>query len=59
MPMLGGVASPYLFAAAGMVRLEKPSTVENGATRCDFFGADARVGLSDKDDPSAATLTME
>lgn len=48
-----------LFAAAGIVRLEKPSAVEQGVTRAASFGAGVRFGLSDKDRPSAATLTME
>ncbi len=59
MPSLAGVASPYLFAAAGIVHLEKPSAVEQGVTRGASFGAGIRFGLSEKDDPSAATLTLE
>lgn len=59
MPSLGGVASPYLFAATGIVHLEEPSAVEQGVTRAASFGAGVRLGLSEKDDPSAATLTLE
>ncbi|WP_312416249.1 ShlB/FhaC/HecB family hemolysin secretion/activation protein, partial [Shinella sp.] len=56
---LGAIASPYLFAAAGIVRLEEPSAIEQGVTRAASYGAGIRFGLSQNDGPSAATLNLE
>jgi hemolysin activation/secretion protein len=55
----GGAASPYLFAAAGITRLEKPTAVEAAVTRASAVGAGLRFALSERASPNALTLTLE
>nr|WP_245367055.1 ShlB/FhaC/HecB family hemolysin secretion/activation protein [Neorhizobium galegae] len=58
-PGLGSIASPYLFAAGGLARLENPSAVENAVTRAGAFGAGLRLALSDKASPRNSSLSLE
>ncbi|WP_185969730.1 ShlB/FhaC/HecB family hemolysin secretion/activation protein [Rhizobium straminoryzae] len=55
----GGAFAPYLFAAAGIAKLEQPTSVEDGITRATSVGIGARFGLSQIASPHAATLTLE
>lgn len=56
---LGSAAAPYVFAAAGISKLEQPTAVERGITRANSFGAGVRFGLSEKASPHSATLSLE
>lgn len=58
-PPFGGAVAPYIFGAAGLTKLEKPSAVEDAITRATSFGAGLRVGLSEQATPHSATLTLE
>lgn len=58
-PPFGGAVAPYIFGAAGLTKLEKPSAVEDAITRATSFGAGLRVGLSEQATPHSTTLTLE
>ena len=58
-PALGSAAAPYVFAAAGLAKLEQPTSVERNVTRASAFGAGIRFGLSEKASPNLATLSLE
>ncbi|MCI9867678.1 ShlB/FhaC/HecB family hemolysin secretion/activation protein [Rhizobium skierniewicense] len=55
----GGAVAPYIFGAAGLTKLERPSAVEDAITRATSFGAGLRVGLSEQATPHSTTLTLE
>ncbi len=58
-PALGSAAAPYVFAAAGLAKLEQPTSVERSITRASAFGAGIRFGLSEKASPHSDTLSLE
>lgn len=58
-PPYGGAVAPYIFGAAGLAKLERPTAVEDGITRATSFGAGLRFGLSEKATPRSSTLTLE
>lgn len=58
-PALGGAASPYIFAAAGITKLEQATAVEESVTRAVSFGAGVRFGFSEKASPNSTTLALE
>lgn len=58
-PSYGGAAMPYIFGAAGVARLERPTVVEDAVTRAGAFGAGIRFGLSEKAGPHSASLVVE
>lgn len=55
----GSAAAPYVFAAAGLVRLEVPTALEADVLRASSFGAGVRFGLSEKATPHSGTLSLE
>lgn len=55
----GGAVAPYVFGAAGIAKLERPTVAEVGITRANSFGAGIRFGLSEKASPHSATLSLE
>lgn len=58
-PALGSAAAPYVFAAAGLAKLEQPTSVERSITRASTLGAGIRLGLSEQASPHSATLSFE
>jgi hemolysin activation/secretion protein len=58
-PTLGTAVSPYMFGAAGLTKLEKPTAVETKISRAVSFGAGLRFGLSEKETYNGTTLTLE
>ncbi|NVK35372.1 MAG: ShlB/FhaC/HecB family hemolysin secretion/activation protein [Rhodobacteraceae bacterium] len=58
-PTLGTAVAPYVFGAAGLSKLEKPSAVEETVTRAVSFGAGMRFGLSQKGSSDSSTLSLE
>ncbi|WP_208975464.1 ShlB/FhaC/HecB family hemolysin secretion/activation protein [Pannonibacter phragmitetus] len=59
LPDLGSAVMPYLFAAGGFVKLEKPSAVEKEYLSAGAFGAGLRVALSQKATPHSGSLSLE
>ncbi len=56
---IGGLAAPYIFAAAGVAVLNQPSAVETKVTRAAAFGAGLRLSFSQKGTQNASSLTLE
>ncbi|RCW20641.1 hemolysin activation/secretion protein [Ciceribacter lividus] len=56
---IGAVAAPYVFGAAGVAKLENPTSVETAVTRAISFGAGLRLALSQQASSNAANLTLE
>lgn len=54
-----GAASPYVFAAAGIARLEQPTAVEQAVTGAAALGIGARLTLSQPESNYASTLSLE
>lgn len=55
----GGAFAPYLFGAAGIAKLERPTAAEDEISRAGSLGVGIRFGLSEKASPHSATLTLE
>lgn len=51
--------SPYVFAAAGAVRLEQPTALEQRSTTAGALGTGLRMGLSQAGSGGSATLALE
>lgn len=51
--------SPYVFAAAGVVRLEQPTALEQRSANAGAFGAGVRMGMSQAGSGGSATLVLE
>ncbi|WP_205910479.1 ShlB/FhaC/HecB family hemolysin secretion/activation protein [Rhizobium sp. FY34] len=58
-PALGSAVDPYVFAAAGLAKLEQPTSLERSITRATAFGAGIRFGLSERASPLSAMLSLE
>lgn len=56
---LGGAFAPYIFGAAGLAKLEQPTSVEEGITRATSIGVGLRFALSERATPHSSTLTLE
>jgi hemolysin activation/secretion protein len=52
-------ASPYVFGAAGLAKLEAPTALEEDETRASAFGVGIRAGLSEAISPRSATIALE
>jgi hemolysin activation/secretion protein len=59
LPEMSGTAAPYVFAAAGIAKLEEPTAVEEEFTRAYSVGAGVRFGLSKKESAYATTVSLE
>jgi hemolysin activation/secretion protein len=55
----GGAVAPYLFGAAGIVKLEQATAVERDVTRAAAFGLGLRFGVAQRESPGSASLTVE
>ncbi|MDE1995719.1 MAG: ShlB/FhaC/HecB family hemolysin secretion/activation protein [Rhizobiaceae bacterium] len=53
------LASPYLFGAAGLVRIEEPTAVESSVTRAAAYGLGVRLGAAPTASFTNASLTLE
>ncbi len=58
-PTIGGSAAPYVFAAAGIAKLERPTAVEKGVSRAASFGAGLRFNVSENGGTGGASLALE
>lgn len=58
-PALGSAVMPYVFAAGGITKVEKPTALEEGVTRAGAFGLGLRIGLSEKASPRSTSLSLE
>lgn len=56
---VGAAMSPYLFGAAGTVKLEEATAVEDAVTRAAAFGVGLRFGLAQRESLRSANLTLE
>lgn len=55
----GGAVAPYMFGAAGIVKLEQATAVEREVTRAAAFGVGLRLGLAQRQSSRSASLTVE
>ncbi|RFC66972.1 MULTISPECIES: ShlB/FhaC/HecB family hemolysin secretion/activation protein [Mesorhizobium] len=58
-PNFGATVVPYVFAAAGLAKLENPTALEEANTHATSFGAGVHFGLGQKASQNASDLMLE
>ena len=58
-PTMVGSVTPYVFAAAGITKLERPTALEKGISRAASFGAGLRFNVSENGSAGGASLAFE